>query len=90
MAREEHDAKMHPRCPPLGGEVPFRHCRTLNRGVPCQRILGCWEGTIDVLAFLRGNYTLEELEPVFHPTPSRLEILFDTVDRVRRERGEAG
>ena len=90
MPREEHDARIHPRCPPLGGEVPFRHCRTVNRGLPCQRILGCWEGKIDVLAFLRGNYTLEELEPSFQPARSRLDILFETVERVRREKGGAG
>ncbi len=88
MARDEHDSLMHPRCPSLGGEVPFRHCRRVNLGLPCQRLLGCWEGTIDVLAFLRENYTLEELEPVFKPSPSRLETMFETLSRVREKREE--
>lgn len=82
MAREEFDERMHPRCPPLGGEVPFRHCRRVNAGMPCQRLLGCWQGEIDVVAFLRENYTLEELEPIFQPAKPRLEIMFETVSRV--------
>lgn len=85
MAREQFDEKMHPRCPPLGGEVPFRHCRRLNGGLPCQRLLGCWQDQLDVLTFLREHYTLEELEPIFHPSKPRLDIMFETVSRVKGE-----
>ena len=86
MAREQYDDKMHPRCPPLGGEVPFKHCRRLNTGLPCERMLGCWEGEIDVIDFLRENYTLEELEPIFQPSKARIDIMFETVTRVREEK----
>jgi hypothetical protein len=85
MPRGEHDALMHPRCPPLGGEVPFRHCRTVNLGLPCQRLLGCWQDRLDVLGFLRENYTLEELEPVFQPQKSRLEVMLEAVAKVKGE-----
>ena len=39
MSRDRHDHEMHPRCPPLGGEVPFRHCRQVNAGLPCHRVV---------------------------------------------------
>ena len=83
MAREQHDQRMHPRCPPLGGEVPFRHCRRVNSGLPCQRLLGCWQEQLDVVGFVRENYTLEELEPLFQPSKPRLDIMFETVSRVK-------
>jgi hypothetical protein len=81
MPREDHDLEIHPRCPTLGGEVPFRHCRTVNHDVPCQRLLGCWHAQLDVLSFLRANYTVAELEPLFQPSKSRLQIMFETLEK---------
>ena len=39
MAIDQYDHEMHPRCPPLGGEVPFYHCRRVNRSLPCHRVV---------------------------------------------------
>jgi len=83
MHLERHDPEMHPRCPPLGGEVPFYHCRQVNGGLPCHRVVICWADRLDIAAFLREGYTTEELERMSRPPESRLQILVDTLERVR-------
>jgi len=80
---DRYDEEMHPRCPPLGGEVPFRHCRRVNAGLPCHRIVICWADRLDIASFLRDGYTPEEIVRMSQPPASRLDILFETLDRVR-------
>ncbi|GAB4265532.1 MULTISPECIES: hypothetical protein [Deferrisoma] len=84
MGIDRYDEELHPRCPPLGGEVPFRHCRRVNRGLPCHRIVVCWADRIDIGAFLREHYTPEELEAMSRPPASRLGVMLETLDRVRK------
>jgi hypothetical protein len=83
MNLDHYDREMHPRCPPLGGEVPFFHCRRVNAGLPCHRVVICWADRIDIAAFLREGYTATELERMSKPPESRLEIMLGTLDRVR-------
>lgn len=64
MAINEHD-ELNLRCPLLGGPVPFKYCRAVNRKLPCGRILLCWGGKLDIPAFLEANYSKEELEAAF-------------------------
>lgn len=87
MSIEQHDQEMHPRCPPLGGEVPFRHCRRVNRGLPCHRVVVCWADRLDIVSFIRENYTDEEVRRMSRPPESRLEILLGTLERVRHREG---
>ncbi len=87
MSVDRHDSEMHPRCPPLGGEVPFYHCRRVNRGLPCHRIVTCWADRVEIVSFLREEYSPEELERMSRPPESRLDVLLQTVERVRREGG---
>lgn len=79
-----HDELEIWRCPSLGGPVPFRHCRKTNNGSPCQSVAACWGGRIDLAAFLKKNYTAEDIEKVFGtPKKSRLETIFETLDKKR-------
>jgi len=50
------------RCPQLGGPVTFGYCARMNSQLPCQRIIACWGGAIDVVAYLEGHFSHEELE----------------------------
>lgn len=83
MSRDRYDHEMHPRCPPLGGEVPFRHCRQVNAGLPCHRVVICWADQLDIAAYLRECYSVKEIEQMSKPPDSRLHIMLDTVSRVR-------
>ena len=83
MSIDRYDQEMHPRCPPLGGPVPFFHCRRVNRGLPCHRIVVCWADRLDIAGFIREHYTAEEIERMNRPPPSRMGIVLETLDRVR-------
>ncbi|MHB8765068.1 MAG: hypothetical protein ACYDA8_12140 [Deferrisomatales bacterium] len=87
MGIDRHDREIHPRCPPLGGEVPFHHCRRVNRGLPCHRLPGCWADRFDVIAFIRETYTPEEIDRMCEPPESRLDVMLGTLNRVRRVSG---
>ena len=84
----QHDRRMHYRCPMLGGEVPFGHCRTTAEGHPCARIVTCWERLFDVRAFLAAHYDLAELETRW-AEPRQPKIL-TLVELVRQARAETG
>ena len=73
------------RCPQLGGQVPFKYCRTMAAGLPSARLSECWGDRLDVAAFLSGNYTPEQLQQITAP-PGRLETIFETLARVKAER----
>ncbi len=87
MGIDRYDQEMHPRCPPLGGEVPFYHCRRVNRGLPCYRIVLCWADRVDIASFIRENYSQEEIEAMSRPPEPRLAVMLETAQRVRKERG---
>jgi hypothetical protein len=84
---EIHDELTIWRCPTLGGPVPFVHCRKTNNGFPCFSIVTCWGERVDLAAFLRENYTMEELEQAFGAAKkSRLETILDTLEKARSEK----
>jgi hypothetical protein len=55
---EQHDDKTI-RCPRVGGEVNFRFCRFENNMLPCRFIVGCWQGRINIEAFLDEQFSEE-------------------------------
>ncbi len=75
---DEHD-DLSRRCPPLGGPVPFKYCRTMNRKLPCQRIVQCWGPKFNVIEWLKENYSPEQIEQALTPdTRSRLDKILET------------
>jgi hypothetical protein len=72
---EEHDASMI-YCPQLGGEVPFRYCRTVQEDLPCQRIIICWEFRIRLSEFLGQHYSTDQIRRALAPP---IEIRLDTI-----------
>ena len=82
---EEHD-ELNIRCPQLGGPVPFYYCRTMNTKLPCARIIVCWEGELDIGAFLKNNYSEEELEKAFKPDPrTRVQKIIQIAEEARKK-----
>ncbi|MEA2102904.1 MAG: hypothetical protein U9P80_10105 [Thermodesulfobacteriota bacterium] len=80
---ENHDA-IETRCPMLGHLVPFRYCRRLNEGLPCRRIVGCWQDKIDAAAFVRDNYTREEIDRFMAPAPPKLTQIVELIKQARQ------
>lgn len=84
MDEEELDKKRL-RCPKLGGEVPFFYCKTVQNGMPCERIMVCWELFFDIEAYLRKHYTPAEIERFLHPTPKdKMTTLLDIIEQAKK------
>ena len=85
---EEHDTLII-RCPQLGGEVPFKYCRTLNEYLPCRKIILCWEFRIEVAKFLNENYSLDQIQRALAPpTKTRLETILELIEKAKKVKEE--
>jgi len=87
---EEHDALVI-RCPQLGGEVPFRYCRTLNEDLPCRRIMVCWEFRIEISKFLGEHYSIDQIQRALAPpTKTRIDTILELIEKAKKikEEGE--
>ena len=88
MKRDQYDSLII-RCPSLGGEVPFQYCRKMNQGVPCRRLPLCWAERLDIIGYIKGFYSNEEIETVFfHTGTGRLGQIFENLERVERMKKE--
>jgi hypothetical protein len=87
---EEHDALII-RCPQLGGEVPFKYCRTMNEDLPCRRMMACWEFRMEILKFLGEHYSIEQIQRALAPpTKTRLETILELIDRAKKVKEDEG
>ncbi len=87
MTSEENIDKKKLRCPKLGGEIPFFYCRTVQDGMPCERILGCWEPFFDIGSYLKEHYTPDEIERFLHPTPKdKMSTLLEIIEKAKKKR----
>ncbi len=79
------------RCPQLGGEVPFRYCRTINEDLPCRRIIICWEFRIEISKYLSENYSIDQIQRALAPpTKSRLETILELAEKAKKIKEEEG
>ena len=86
---EEHDGLII-RCPPLGGEVPFRYCRTVNEELPCRRMILCWGSRIEISKFLSEHYSIDQIQRALSPpTKSRVETIIELIEKAKKIK-EAG
>ena len=87
---EEHDALII-RCPQLGGEVPFRYCRTVNQDLPCRRMMVCWEFRLEMPKFLREHYSMDQIQcALTPPNQTRLDTILEIVEKAKRTKEEEG
>jgi hypothetical protein len=87
---EEHDTLII-RCPQLGGEVPFRYCRTVNEDLPCRKVMVCWEFRIEISKFLGEHYSMDKIElALTSPSKTRLDTILEIVEKTKKmnEEGE--
>jgi hypothetical protein len=87
---EEYDALII-RCLQLGGEVPFKYCRTMNEDLPCRRMMACWEFRMEISKFLAEHYSIDQIQRALAPpTKTRLESILELVEKAKKikEEGE--
>ena len=81
---EEHDGLMI-YCSQLGGEIPFRYCRTVNDGLPCWKILVCWEFRVEISRFLSEHYSYDQIgRALAPPTKTRIETMLELIEEAKR------
>jgi len=69
-------------CNQLGMLIEFSYCTSMNEGLPCRNIIGCWKERTDVIAFLRKNFSDEALKKVFSgPPKTRLGRIIDSLEK---------
>ncbi len=85
---EEHDALIL-YCPQLGGEIPFHYCRTVNQGLPCRKIIVCWEFRIEISKFLGEHYSIDQIQRALAPpTQTRIETILDLIEKAKKIKEE--
>jgi hypothetical protein len=69
-------------CGQLGMLIEFSYCTSMNDGLPCRNIIGCWKERTDILAFLKEKFTDEELRKIFSgPPKSRVDRIIESIDK---------
>jgi len=62
--------------------IEFSYCTSLNEGLPCRNIIGCWKERVNIITLLREKFTDEELKKVFSgPPKSRIDRIIESVKK---------
>ncbi len=73
-------------CSQLGMMVEIPYCFSVNDGLPCRNIIGCWKDRVDITVLLRERFTDEQLMKVFGGTPkSRLQRIAESIESAREK-----
>lgn len=73
------------RCPRLGHQIHFSYCRTEHLGLPCPRIILCWQPYFAVEALLRRELTGDEWHEIFEkPVPPKVLTLVELIAQARQ------
>jgi hypothetical protein len=76
-------------CPQLGGEVPFRYCRTLQEDLPCRKLMVCWEFRIEIAKFLSDHYSIDQVQQaLWPPQKSRIETIVELIKQAKKVKEE--
>ncbi len=82
MPIDQYDS-LELRCLKLGGQVPFKYCRTVDKPF-CARIISCWATRMDIGTFLAGNFSPEQIQSCLETKqPTKLEQIFKTIDKIK-------
>ena len=85
---EEYDALII-HCLQLGGEVPFKYCRTMNEDLPCRRMMVCWEFRMEISKFLTEHYSMDQIQRALAPpTKTRLGTILELVEKAKKSKEE--
>jgi hypothetical protein len=73
-------------CGQLGMATTFSYCISVNEGLPCRNVIGCWKGRGDIISYLKTQFKEEELRSIFGGLPkSKIERIIEAM-RESKER----
>jgi len=60
--------------------VEFKYCFSINEKLPCRNIIGCWKDRTDIIAFLKENFSEEDLKKIFSgPPKTRIDRIVESI-----------
>jgi hypothetical protein len=72
-------------CPKLGHHLTFKYCRSMQDGLPCPKVSDCWFEKFDITAYLKENYTAEEIDRFLAPPKSKLVSLAELIQKAQQQ-----
>ena len=73
-------------CTQLGMVIEIPYCFSVNEGLPCRNIIGCWQERADIVALLKVRFTDEQLKKAFGGRPkSKLERIAESIKSAREK-----
>ncbi len=82
-----YDSAERWRCPELGGEVTFGYCRKMASGLPCHHLYHCWEESLDIDAYVKHNFTPEQIAQAFETPPrGRVGTIYDVLRNLQQDK----
>ncbi|MEW6570134.1 MAG: hypothetical protein AB1390_02995 [Nitrospirota bacterium] len=68
-------------CNQLGMLIELSYCISVNEGLPCRNMIGCWRERIDVISLLREKFSDDDLRKAFSGIPkSRIERIIESIN----------
>jgi len=72
-------------CIQMGSVIEFSYCMSLNDGLPCKNIVGCWQNRFNIERFLGLRFTEDEIKRVFGGLPkNKLERIIECLNKIKQ------
>jgi hypothetical protein len=73
-------------CFQLGMITQFDYCVSVNEGLPCRNLIGCWKERTEIMSYLKKSLTEDELRKCFDGLPkSKIERIVDIIKSLEKE-----
>jgi hypothetical protein len=64
----------------------FDYCVSVNEGLPCRNLIGCWRERTEINSFLKKSLTEDELRKCFDGLPkSKIERILEIIKSLEKE-----
>ncbi|MBN2000640.1 hypothetical protein JW935_24035 [candidate division KSB1 bacterium] len=83
----EYDT-LEKRCPKLGHLVHFKYCRICETGLACNRIIKCWQTSIEVERYMQQHFSESELQKIFAPPKPKMTSILELIQKAQELKDE--
>ncbi len=88
MGIDTNKDQMERRCPRLGGQIPFRYCRTGgDDDSACWKIFDCWWEYFDVVGYLQECLSDAKFQALVDKKPqAKIVSLVELIEQAKQRR----
>lgn len=73
-------------CFQLGMLIQFDYCVSVNEGLPCRNLIGCWKERTEIMSYLTKSLSEDELRKCFDGLPkSKIERIVEIIKSLEKE-----